>query len=101
MKGILREVAYDEEKLKEVYEKVVEEANRDPIKKGLIKCPECGEEILMIPTLRVMHKAIENHVHIHKEQLKAEPIKEHQIAIHIRLDLMGQVLQQAYRQEAS
>jgi hypothetical protein len=49
----------------------------------------------MIPTLRKMNEAIENHVQIHKEQLKANPLIEHHTAMHIRLDLAQQVLQQA------
>lgn len=91
----MTEVIYDDSKLKSIFEKVIEEPNRNTMKKGLIACPECGEEILMIPTLRVMKEAIENHVHKHKEELKADPIKSHQIAIFVRLALMEQVLQQA------
>ncbi len=87
---------YNQEKLKALYQKVVEEPKKIPLaKKGFIRCPDCGEEILMIPTLRVMNKAIENHVHSHKEQLKADPIRVHQKAISIRLALMGQVLEKA------
>jgi len=93
----MKPTASNEEKLKQLYAKVVEEPNQHLPKKGFIKCPECGEEILMIPTLRAMNEAIENHVHIHREQLKTEPIEEHQKAIHIRLKLMSQVLQQACR----
>ena len=85
------------ENLEQIYLRVVEEPNKNYSKKGLIKCPECGEEILMIPTLRIMNNAIERHIHIHKEQLKNEPIKKHQTAINIRLDLMSQVLKQACR----
>jgi hypothetical protein len=95
------EETYNDEKLKQIYAKVVEEPNKYSPKKGFIKCPECGEEILMIPTLRVMNEAIENHVHIHRKQLKTEPIKEHQKAIYIRLTLMSQVLQQACRPQMS
>ena len=90
---------YDEEKLKLIYQKVVEEPNMNIAKKGFIKCPDCNEEILMIPTLRVMHRAIENHVCKHKEALKTDPIKEHQAAIFIRLSFTGQVLQYAYKQQ--
>ncbi len=86
---------YDEETLQAIYHRVIEEPNKNVPKKGFIKCPECGEEILMIPTLRVMHEAIENHIHTHKEHLKTEPIREHQTAISIRLSLTGQVLQLA------
>jgi hypothetical protein len=94
-KEIMDEETYDDEKLEQIYQKVVEAPNKNCLKRGFIKCPECGEEILMIPTLRVMNDAIENHVHKHKEQLKDDPIKEHQMAISIRLCLTGQVLQQA------
>jgi len=95
------EQEFDLEKLKNIYEKVVEEPNRNLLKKGFIRCPECGEEILLIPRLRVMSDAIEAHVHVHKEQLKAEPIKVHHKAIVIRLALVGQVLQQACHAEVS
>ncbi len=102
MQGRLSNVentTYDAEKLKALYQKVVEEPKKVIPKKGFIKCPECGEEILMIPTLRVMNEAIENHVRLHKDQLKDDPIKMHQKAISIRLTLMGQVLQLACRQQ--
>lgn len=92
---------FDNENLKQIYLRTIEEPNKDCSKRGFIRCPECGEEILMIPTLRVMNSAIENHVHVHKEQLKTDPIKEHQTAISIRLDLMSQVLQQACRLQIS
>jgi hypothetical protein len=85
----------------DLYAKAVEEPNKNSPKRGFVKCPECGEEILMVPTLRVMNQAIETHVQIHKEQLKENPIKEHSKAIRIRLTLMGQVLKQAGRLQAS
>lgn len=81
--------------LTEMYQKVVTIANHNNIKKGFIKCPDCGEEILMIPTLKTMNQAIENHVKLHKETLKNNPLLEHQTAMHIRLDLAQQVLQLA------
>jgi hypothetical protein len=83
---------YDEEKLKLIYQKVVQAPNINFARKGFIKCPNCGEEILMVPTLRIMNQAIETHIDKHKEQLKADPIKEHETAIFIRLSLMRQVL---------
>jgi len=92
---------YDEEKLKAIYHKVVEEPNLNSPRKGFIRCPECGEEILMIPTLRVMNQAIERHVRMHKEQLRTDPIKEHQTAIFVRLSLTGQVLQCACKELAT
>jgi hypothetical protein len=94
-KEVFDEVSFDNEKLEQIYLKVVEMPNKNSLKRGFIKCPQCGEEILMIPTLRVMNDAIENHVRKHKELLKDDPIKEHRIAIGIRLSLTGQVLQQA------
>jgi hypothetical protein len=89
----MTQVTYNEDKLREIYQKVIEEPNKNSAKIGFIKCPECGEEILMIPTLRMMNDAIENHVKKHKELLKDDPIKEYQTAIFIRLSLVGQVLQ--------
>ncbi len=91
-------IIYDEDELSAIYKRVVEEPNRETAHRGFIRCPVCGEEILMIPTLRVMQEAIENHVRKHKELLKGEPIKAHQAAIFVRLSLMGQVLQFACKQ---
>jgi hypothetical protein len=92
---------FNDDKLRNIYQRVVEEPNRDAVRKGFIRCPDCGEEILMIPTLKVMHTAIENHVHKHKEQLKSEPIRAHQTAVFVRLSLMGQVLRHACKQQIS
>ena len=97
----MTEAMYDDDKLRTIYQKVIEEPNKNAVRKGFIRCPECGEEILMIPTLRVMQEAIENHVNKHKELLKADPVKQHQTAILIRLSLMGQVLQYACRPQVS
>ncbi len=63
------------------------------ISKGLsrlkcITCPECGENILMIPTLYKMVEAIENHVRLHRKQGST-------CARAILVDLTQQVLQQA------
>jgi hypothetical protein len=93
----LTQITNDDDKLRSIYHKTVEQPNKSVAKKGFIRCPECGEEILMIPTLRIMNVAIENHVLIHKEQLKANPITQHQTAIFIRLSLMDQVLKYTYR----
>jgi len=86
---------YNNESLREMYLKVVAEPNDSYLKKGFIKCPECGEEILMIPTLREMSTAIQNHVKTHKELLRDSPLLKQQTAMHVRLDLAQQVLQQA------
>ncbi|MCW4004754.1 MAG: hypothetical protein NWE95_12670 [Candidatus Bathyarchaeota archaeon] len=82
------------ENLQEMYLKVVTGANDCP-RKGFIKCPDCGEEILMIPTLRKMNEAIENHVKNHKEMLKDNTLLQQHTAIQIRLELAQQVLQKA------
>jgi hypothetical protein len=89
------EVVCHDDRLRQMYEKVIAEPNMGYMRKGFIKCPECSEEILMVPTLRKMNEAIENHVRIHKELLKANPTLKYRKAIHIRLVLMEQVLQQA------
>jgi hypothetical protein len=89
----MTEVLHDEAKLKEIYEKVIAIPNKNSAHKGFIICPDCGEEILLIPTLRVMNEAIENHIQKHKELLKDNPIKLHQTAILVRLSFMTQVLQ--------
>jgi hypothetical protein len=89
----MTEVLRDEAKLKEIYEKVIAIPNKNSAHKGFIICPDCGEEILLIPTLRVMNDAIENHIRKHKELLKDNPIKLHQTAILVRLSFMTQVLQ--------
>jgi hypothetical protein len=91
---ILDEVYFDNEKLGQMYYKVVEAPNKNSLKRGFIKCPQCGEEILVIPTLRVMNNAIESHVRKHKDLLKDDLIKGYHMAISIRLSLTGQVLQQ-------
>jgi hypothetical protein len=99
--GKNKDFMIDNQRITDLYAKAVEEPNKNSPKRGFVKCPECGEEILMVPTLRVMNQAIETHVQIHKEQLKENPIKEHSKAIRIRLTLMGQVLKQAGRLQAS
>jgi hypothetical protein len=83
------------DKLRELYLKVVSEPNDSYFKRGFIRCPECGEEILMVPTLHKMSEAIENHVKLHKELPGGSPLLNQQVAMHIRLDLAQQVLVQA------
>ena len=91
----MEQISNNNEKLKQIYERVVEIPNKEQLKKGLIKCPECSQEILLIPSLKYMSKAIENHIQSHREQLKTEPITEYRTAIRIRLSMMEQVMQQA------
>jgi hypothetical protein len=97
----MTEMIYDDDKLRAIYQKVIETPNKNAPKKGFIRCHECGEEILIIPTLKVMSEAIENHVRKHKEQLKGNPIREHQVAILVRLSLMTQVLQRSCKLQIS
>ncbi len=95
----MKETMREEKELEEIYQRVVEEPNKDTFKQGFIKCPECGEEILLIPTLRVMNVAIENHVRKHKEALMGNQVEAHKVAIMVRLGLVDQVLQQACKIE--
>jgi hypothetical protein len=87
--------SFSDEKLEEIYQRVIDEPNRNTVHRGFVRCPECGEEILMIPTLRVMGEAIENHIQKHRETLKANPVRAHRTAIAVRLALVGQVLRQS------
>jgi hypothetical protein len=81
----------DYEKLSQMYTKVVG-SNYIYVKKGFIKCPECGEEILIVPTLRKMNEAIENHVQLHKEKTSPNLLLKHTKPISIRLALAQQIL---------
>ncbi len=83
---------FDPETLKQIYQRAVEKPNENPLRKTCMRCSECGEEILVLPSLRAMGTAIEAHVTKHKEQLEAEPIKGHQKALIVRLALVQQVL---------
>ena len=97
IENALLEENFNNESLSEMYTKVVSEANIFQHKKGFIKCSQCGEEILMIPTLRKMNEAIENHVKIHKASLEEDEdfFLKQNTAMHVRLDLVHQVLQEA------
>jgi hypothetical protein len=81
--------------LEEMYHKVVSEPNDNYLKRGYIKCSQCGDLILMIPTLKAMNTAIENHVKVHKELLKSQPFQMQKTAIQVRLNLAQQVLRNA------
>jgi hypothetical protein len=98
MWGLMAEILLNQttkNSLEEMYQKVVSEPNNNFQKRGYIKCPQCGDEILMIPTLKNMNQAIENHIQIHKELLKDQPLQRQKTAIQIRLDLAHQVLKKA------
>ena len=60
-----------------------------------IRCPECNEEILMVPTLGKMIEAIENHVSMHKRQPNICMTMDRPKAPSICINLTEQVLQQA------
>ncbi len=90
----MTEVIFNDDELKVLFEKAILAPNRQEAK--FIKCPSCGGEILMVPTLRLMNLAIENHVCKHKAALQASPIVQHKTAISIRLSLMRQVLKYIY-----
>ncbi|MCX8151224.1 MAG: hypothetical protein N3D85_06955 [Candidatus Bathyarchaeota archaeon] len=97
----LTNLTFSDEQLKQLYRHVVEEPNLSCSKGGFIKCPDCGQEILMIPTLHVMNSAIENHVRHHKAQQKTDLIKSQHAVLKIRLSLMRQVLEKAGRLQKS
>jgi len=56
----------------EIPENNTQEAYERNTRLRCIKCPECGEEILLLPTLKLMTTAIENHVNTHRMQTKTE-----------------------------
>ncbi len=68
--------------------------NHSHAKKGFIKCPECGEEILITPVLGKMNEAIEDHILLHKEKLESNLLLKYAKPINIRLALANQVLHQ-------
>jgi DNA-directed RNA polymerase subunit RPC12/RpoP len=79
-------------------DKTEEEIINSPSRKSkmkCIRCPECGEEILMVPTLKKMIEAIENHVSTHKKQPSVEIDAPTLKPGLIRTDLTEQVLEQA------
>lgn len=79
------------ERLKLIYVKAIV-PKRNSVKKGFIICPECGEELLIDSSLRLMNDLIENHVEVHREELGAEGFLRYVKRINIRLDLTQQIL---------
>jgi hypothetical protein len=59
-----------------------------------IRCPDCGEQIIMVPNLGDMIEAIENHLATHGEPLKPDALGCPR-APKIEDDLTVQVLQRA------
>ncbi|NLE03642.1 MAG: hypothetical protein GX638_02420 [Crenarchaeota archaeon] len=60
-----------------------------------IRCPECGEQIPMVPALSDMIAIIEEHISSHKEQTKTNLIGEKIKTPCLRQDLTEQVIIQA------
>jgi hypothetical protein len=42
-----------------------------------IRCPDCGEQILMMPNLSQMIESIENHLSTHEANAQLNPIVKH------------------------
>jgi hypothetical protein len=60
-----------------------------------IRCPDCGEQIMMVPVLSQMIEAIENHISTHQVNIeKPKPDLEIKPP-ELREDLTVQVLQRA------
>jgi hypothetical protein len=59
----------------------------------LIKC-KCGAEILLLPDLKAMDKAIQAHAKSHS-RTEQNPYKAAAAAIRVQDDLVGQVLRKA------
>jgi hypothetical protein len=87
-----KEVLEGDEKLRQMYDRVVG-SNQIFIKKGFIKCPDCGQEILITPTLRKMNEAIESHIQLHKKKTESKPFLSYTKPITIRLALARQILE--------
>ena len=84
-------VFYEDEKLRQMYLKVVCPSHTY-VKEGLITCPECGEDILIVPSLKKMNEVIENHVQLHKAEPASNILLKYTIPINIRLALARQIL---------
>ena len=66
--------------------------NESNILNKFIRCPECGEEIMMVPTLTEMIGAIESHISNHREHPLGERTTGQIKAPCIRENLTEQVL---------
>ncbi len=73
--------------------------NQQPVfeRARYIRCPDCGEEIMMVPVLGQMIEAIENHISTHRQQteLNHELAMPHPKRPQIEEDLTEQVLTRA------
>ncbi len=73
----------------------INETNNQQSSKKYIKCPECGEAILLVPTLGQMIASIENHIVSHRKHPHDDLTLAHLKKPDIQLDLAQQVLLQA------
>ncbi len=60
-----------------------------------IRCPECGEQIPMVPVLSEMIQNIESHLEIHKENERRDTTLPRVNELFIQDSLTEQVLQRA------
>jgi hypothetical protein len=60
----------------------------------VIKCSFCGEEIMLVPNIKLMSAAIEAHVEAHKQKVNDRKAAEAE-AERILDDLITQVLERA------
>src|SRR5664280_2124558 len=63
--------------------------------KKYIRCPECGEAILMVPSLDEMIASIDNHLTYHRKHPHNDLIVAHLKKPGLQLDLAQQALLQA------
>ena len=75
-------------------ESINEKSNHQTPQK-YVRCPECGEAILMVPTLNEMITSIENHITSHRKHPHEDLTLAHLKKPVIQLDLAQQVLLQA------
>ena len=73
----------------------INETNNHQSPQKYIKCPECGEAILMVPALGDMIASIENHIVSHKKHPHDDLTLTHLKKPDIQLDLAQQVLLRA------
>jgi uncharacterized Zn finger protein (UPF0148 family) len=60
-------------------------------KKGTIRCPECGKELLITLPFKEMNQTIEDHVQFHKNQQQSL-VSIYSKSINVRLSLAHQSL---------
>ncbi len=83
-----------DESTKQSQDKNNKTTNQKSLKK-YIRCPECGEPILMVPSLDEMIVSIDNHLTSHRKHLHNDLTVVHLKKPALQLDLAQQALQQA------